>query len=147
MGAQATLLTGCSVHHPRTGAPEAVPPPQRRWPAAPGARTARAHPPRWLQRLAPLLHEALRLFLVGTPCHETAKQEAIGTVRRVLPRLLAPGRPIGNGERAGAGYNSPHATPHHCQEQAVAWRGVAWRGVRRATALFCQSSQVVGRAC
>src|SRR5262245_57486086 len=107
MDAQATRLTGCSVHHPRTGAPEGgAPAPTRVACSASRAHGSRT-PPRWLQRLAPLLHEALRLVLVGTPCHGTAKQEAIGTVRRVLPRLLAPGRPIGNGERAGAGYNSP----------------------------------------
>src|SRR5262245_66181771 len=100
MGAQATRLTGCSVHHPRTGAPEGGAPA----PTEVACSARRAHGSRTPPTLAPAPgtappRGALRLFLVGTPSHGTAKQEAIGTVRRVLPRLLAPGRPIGNGER------------------------------------------------
>src|SRR5262249_8946673 len=116
MGAQATRLTGCSVHHPRTGAPEGGAPA----PTEVACSARRAHGSRPPPPLAPAPgtappRGALRLFLVGPPSHGTAKQEAIGPVRRVLPRLLAPGRPIGNGERERrSGLQQPTHTPHHC---------------------------------
>src|SRR5262245_3393389 len=129
MGARATRLTGCSVHHPRTGAPEAVPPPQRRWPAAPGAHGSRTPP-----TLAPAPGTAPPRGVAAVPRGHALPRNGQagghwhGAQGPATPaRTRAPHRQRRERERGGAGYNSPHTRLTTARNRA--WRGVAWRGV------------------
>src|SRR5215831_10528617 len=135
MGAQATRLTGCSVHHPRTGAPEGGAP----TPTEVACSVRRAHGSRTPPTLA--------------PAPGTAPPRGVAAVPRghALPRNGQAGGDWhgAQGPATPARTRAPHRqrrereeeerattahTPRHASPLPGTGRGVAWRGVRRATA-------------